>query len=426
MNGVLNRIFEIVLVLNLTGLFSFVGIGVGIPIAYMSAGILLFLLLYLTLHYRQLLWFLQKTDVVFWVLFAFAWPLATVVYAVDPGVRLHAINLYLVALMLATAIWLTRVDVHRAQRVFLAAALITVAGLALSLLRADFFQAVASAADARNAYYGRAFGFFLQPNMAAENMAFLYVLVMIAVGRQSVTMRYTATGIFLVSVLMTGSRGGMLISLALVFFVHIVAGDFRRRSALAKVGWNIGAIATVVLAVLAANQVARLTTSIAGAQATGSYNLTDRIDSIRSLDLRSNTSGSIAARTVALVEHSRGIASRPVHGFGLGGSSHHRDIGRLTHTSHNQYLQVAYDLGLPALAFFAYLLYRNWAAARRSAARWVYGCNPAMVLLLAFALACVFSNSVLNSRVFFATLGAVLAVRYVLVPRAQAMDEARV
>lgn len=144
------------------------------------------------------------------------------------------------------------------------------------------------------------------------------------------------------------------------------------------------------------------------------YSLTARIGAIQSLDLHSGGLEETAgARYVALVEHWQGIAQRPLLGLGAGASSNLSANGGLMFASHNQYLQIAFDLGLPALTLFVYLLFRLWNSAKKVDAYRIYGCNPAVVLFIAVTMACLFSNSILHSRVFFVVLGGIFALQFV-------------
>ncbi len=410
----MTRAFEIVLLLNLTGLFSFVAIQVGIPIAAMSAGILIFLLFYLAVNYRHAWWFLQKKSVLAWLVFAFIWPALTVVYAEVPDFRANAVNFYLIALMLSTAIWLSKVGFHGARKVVVAAAIITVVGLVLSLVRNDYFQAVAEAANARYSYLGRAFGFFLQPNMAAENLSFMYALLMPLVSSKSRTMMYVVTALFVSALLITGSRGGMIVGLSMVTYVHILSssaetGRFR------SIRQKTAAVLVIGVALLLANQVATLVgESPSSSDTQAKSSLTDRIGGMSSLDIEGGGLGRTAAlRYTALVEHGQGITERPLFGYGIASSNNFSSSGRLAHASHNQYVQVAYDMGIPALILYLVLLYQLWQLARTRTFSHAFGCNPAMILFLAVSLSGLFSNTVLMSRVYFAVLGAVLAMRYV-------------
>lgn len=406
----LDRVFATVLLLNLTGLFSFVAINVGLPIAAMSAGILAFLLFYVGVNYRCAYWFFQKKVVFLWIVLIFLWPAVTTVYSINPNLRMNAINLYLVTLAIATAVWLSRAGMQRARWVFVGAFVITITGLLLSLVQNEYFQSVADAADARYSYYGRAFGFFLQPNMAAINLTFLYVLVLPYLANSRASIAYLVSAVFFTSVLLTGSRGGIVVGLAAVLYVHLSSLETRRLFTLRRVGLAIVVAAVIGMAVLVANRVSD-STSAANAP-TSQFALADRLDALQSLDLDSPTSGSISARILVIAQHAEGIADRPILGHGIGASSHMAATGRFAYTAHNQYVQVAYDFGIPALGLFAFLLYKLWNMATGSEFRDAYGINPILAILIAAGLASIISHSILTSRVFFAALGALIAMHY--------------
>ncbi len=395
--------------LNLTGLFSFVAAGLGIPIALATASMLCVIGLYLIRNYKRALLTLRKKDFFYWSCFMILWPMATLVYSDFLDLRALAVNTYLVALAFATAIFVTKVGAQKSARVFLASACITVAGLLLSILHADFFRTVAEVADAKSDYLGRAYGFFLQPNSAANNLSFLYVVVVSISLAQHNASQQIATAVFVLSLLLTGSRSGVAVGMTLV--IYVLSVQTRKSGFFAKRGFlkTVTAVTMIVAVFVAADDVSRRLENNASSRA--DFGLYDRLQSIQKLDIGERGTGSVAARLVVFFEHLEGIRSRPLFGFGLAGSSNLVEAGSLSNTAHNQYLQIAFDYGVAAPVIFALLLIRLYRFGRRFPPE-IYPFDPAAMLAVATAVACIFSTDVLNSRVFFAALGFILGLTY--------------
>ena len=87
----------------------------------------------------------------------------------------------------------------------------------------------------------------------------------------------------------------------------------------------------------------------------------------------------------------------PLLGHGLAASKNYYASGRLTLSSHNQYLQVGFELGLPALLLFVYLMVRLWKSGHVNIPFVSPTYNPVFMLSIALFLSCIFSNGVLNS-----------------------------
>lgn len=404
----LTRTFEIVLFLNLTGLFSFLAVQIGVPIAAMSAVIMAFLFVYLFVNYRYVVCLLKNRTVFFWCLFVFLWPAATLFYSEVNDVRANAVNLYLVMLLLSSAIWFSKVGFDKASSVFVVAGIVTVAGLILSLISSAYFEAVATAANARFEYHGRAFGFFLQPNVAAENLCFMFVLLLPFMATRGVSSTIAVSAVFAFAVLITGSRGGMIIAFAMLVYAHVLTNDTFTRSMGQNLGKRIAITSGLLVTIVATTQIVGVVSGDSNAQG---FSLADRVSAFTSLDFAGGGMMETAlSRFGAFAEHWPGIVENPVLGQGVATSQNFAASGRFLFASHNQYLQVAFDLGLPALVFFCYLIFRLWRLSKNPVSKVLNrGINPTMLLVIAMVPAGMFSNSILNSRVFFIVLGALLA-----------------
>ena len=371
-------------------------------------------MLYLLVNASRALWLVKKRAVLLWIAFVFLWPLLTVPYAPVFDIKAIGLNLYMVLLMIATAVWVSRCGVERAGRLLVAAALVTVFGLVLSMFASDYFAAVAEAANAHATYKNRAFGFFLQPNMAAENASFMFAVLVTPLALRSVSEVAVATLIFVVAIMVTGSRGGMIIAFAVLAYAFVFSASpttVLKKSVVTK---QIAGVVAVVLAVFFVSQIIDLVSSSGGRVAGEGFTLADRVRAVLTLDIKAGGLVETAvSRYIALQEHFAGILSSPIVGQGMAASQNLAARGSLTYASHNQYLQVAYDLGIPAMIVYLYLIIELWKNADSPVARHLTGgVQSARLLVISMALAGLFSNSILNSRVFFIALGVVIAMRY--------------
>lgn len=395
-------------------MFSFIAVQVGVPIWAVSVAILVFLLFYLVSNYQRAIWLFQKRTIFLWVVFVFAWPLLTVPYAPVFDIKAIAFNFYMVSLLLATAIWATQSGIERVGKLLGFSAAAVIFGLALSLVAPDFFAAVAEAANAHASYKNRAFGFYMQPNMAAENMAFMFALLLLTLALRSIVVVSVSTIVFVVAVMVTGSRGGMIIAMVLLVYAFLFSSSPAVRAGRGGTAKKIAGVSAIVIAVVLVSQIIELLSG-GGAAASGeAFTLSDRIRAVLTLDFKSGGLIETAVgRYIALQEHWAGIVSNPVLGQGIAASHNLAASGSLSYASHNQYLQVAFDFGIPVLLLYLYLILDLWRNADGDLAQYLTGgVRSARLLVIAMFLAGLFSNSILNSRVFFIVLGIIFAMRY--------------
>lgn len=407
------RLFEVVLLLNLTGLFSFVGIQVGLSIAVSTAVMLAFLGYYAFANYRSVIWYMKIREIFLWASFIFFWPLLTLLYSEFKDFRAVGVNLYLILLMLGSAIWAARVGVERVRRIFMLAGIIAGAGLILSLLKADYFQSVAEAANAKSWYLGRAFGFYLQPNMAAVNLSFIFALLLPILASSKPRHFGPTTAVFAALVFVTGSRGGILIAITLLLYAYFITHGTRQARISGQKGKLIAVLLTVV-SLWSAWQILQILGTENSQNDKPAYTVIDRLQAVGAMDWGGGgLSETAIARIIAFSEHTRGITDSPLIGFGLASSQNSVESGLLTFPSHNQFLELAYNFGIPFMVLFIYILAVLWGRCHQNLATLNAGLNPARMLAIAATLSAVFSNNMLNSRVFFSVLGVILAIKYV-------------
>ena len=89
------------------------------------------------------------------------------------SVRHLAVLFYNLSIVLAAATYVVMNGWARLRQLAAIAVVVTIVGLLLSWLVPGMFAAAAQLTESRQDFQGRAFGFFLQPNIAAENTVFM-------------------------------------------------------------------------------------------------------------------------------------------------------------------------------------------------------------------------------------------------------------
>lgn len=172
----LDMLFCILLLLNLTGLFSFIAPQFRVNIAAVSLVLLFLNCLYIIVNHKIALRIFHKKLTFYWFIFLIIWPLLTIIYAPEINLRAIGIQVYFFTLLLATLVYITRNGFKSFHRIVAVAIVISFFGLILSMFKSDFFQSVSSISGKKSVYQGRAFGFFMQPNRAARNLVFLFIV----------------------------------------------------------------------------------------------------------------------------------------------------------------------------------------------------------------------------------------------------------
>ena len=124
---------------------------------------------------KKLLKLLCKPEMLGWFVLLGVWPLLTTVYAPALYIREMGLQLYYLSLFLGMFIFTSVNGVRTSQKLFIIALLITIPGLVLSVIYPDLFQSLVEVTDNRIEYQGRAFGLFMQPNIAAICVLFIFI-----------------------------------------------------------------------------------------------------------------------------------------------------------------------------------------------------------------------------------------------------------
>jgi len=409
-----DKIFILVLLLNLTGLFSFVGLKLNVDLATVSLVLLGLNCLYITVNHKIARRIFRKKYIFFWFIFLLIWPLLATIYAPAINFRELGLQVYYFTLLLATMIYLLRNGFNSFHKLITAAFAITIFGLILSMFMGDLFQTEESAEQLNLLYQARAYGFFMQPNLAAMNLNLLFVIWFAGLRKNKIlTIFLSSFGLF-VLVSLTGSRSGFVVAAAVVFLIFI------NKSIRAKKPFKIlispKPIITLFLVLCCLQASIPLLVNFLTAtlpKRVDNFDVIDRMNAISHMKLTEKTSqgtSTVANRVQLLKYYSSEICDCPILGKGFGSITFLQANGILGYSSHNQYLEIAFETGIFHLAFYLLLLVSIYIHPRRKQIERLLYTNSYTQLLAVIILAGMVSNAVLNSRVLYCVLGCLIAM----------------
>lgn len=410
----LDKMFLVVLLLNLTGLFAFVASQFGVGIATVSLVLFALNCLYITVNHKVALRIFRKKHIFYWFIFLVFWPLLATIYAPAINLREIVLQMYYFTLLLAAVIYLLRRGFKSFHRIVAVAVAVTIFGLILSMFMEAFFQSVASITYNDLRYEGRAYGFFMQPNLAAMSSTLLFIVWFVGLRKTKILTILLSLFGLLVLVSLTGSRGGFVVAVAVLFLIFINRSVSVRKpfkilispksiiAFLLVFGCFLACI-PVLLSFLTANL----------SQHAGHFDLVARIKAISQMELTERTSegkSTVANRLEVLKHYSGMVYEHPILGKGFGSTTMFQDEEILSRSSHNQYLKIAFETGIFRLVFYLFLLVSIYIDPRRKRIEQSLHTNSYAQLLTVVVLAGMVSSGVLDSRVLYCVLGCFIAM----------------
>jgi O-antigen ligase len=410
----LDMIFILVLLLNLTGLFAFIAPMLNVNIAAVSLVLLVINCLYIIVNYKITLRIVRKKHIFYWFIFLVLWPLLASMYAPAINYRQLGLQIYYFTLLLAVVIYLLRNGFKSFHHIVAAAAVVTIFGLILSMFTEDYFQSVASITQNDINYEGRAYGFFMQPNQAAMNSILLFVVWFAGLNKTKLIMVLLSSFGLLIFVSLTGSRGGFITAIAAVLLIFIDKSIRVRKPfkilispkyiiTFLLVFGSFLACVPLLLSFLATNL----------PEQKGSFKVTARIKAISQMKLAEKDSKgktTVGRRWEVTKHYYAMICERPILGNGFGSTTILQDKGLLGRSSHNQYLNIAFETGVFCLIFYLFLLVYIYADLGRKRIEQFFHTNSYIQFLTVVALAGMTSHMLLDSRTLYCILGCFLAM----------------
>ena len=400
----IDKLFFLVLVLNATSLFAFLAPQFGVTIGTISLALLALNIYYLIVKARYSVPLFLRGGMGSWLFVIVLWPLCTVVYAPSFNMREIGLTLYYFSLFFGTVVYTVANGLPAIHRVMSISLVISVVGMALSMLMPGYFESVAVLATGRTVFEGRPFGFFMQPNILAQGLGLLFIGWFSLLQRKNGLSEVVAILAFLLVMLLTGSRLGILI--AVITVTVSLAYSWRKRLRSKRYLLKIcllticlagGVIGTRHYLSIVGNSVNRR-----------EYDLIDRMETMLSFKLSKDGSlkddASIKKRFATQAVYMSLINEKTLLGHGFGSDTYYLDEGVLFNSAHSDAITCAMEYGVLYVFVFALLMLQlYWKRSRRGVER-VFQTNSIFqfvaVVLFLFAV-----GSFLNLRTLYVVLG---------------------
>lgn len=412
----LDKLFFLVLILNATGLFRFLAPLMDVSISRVSMALLGINVLYLFVKLRYASAVFLHGGMGGWLFVLLVWPLFTLFYAPSFEAREVGLQLYFCVLFFGAVVYTASNGLPAMYRLLYVSLAITVVGLILSMISPQYFAAVAELADARVEGQGRACGFLLQPNSLAAAMIFLFIGWFALWERKNTLLQVAAILGFLLLMLLTGSRTGILAAVIVAAF--ILAPTLKKGLPSGKHFLMVS-----VLIVCLAGGVAGMRYYLSQVENTDirREDLVNRMQTMLSFRLSDHggisDDGSIRERLVAQAVYWSLIKEKPLLGHGLGSDTYYQENGSIFLSAHSQAIACAMEYGVlyPIVCCLLTLqLYRK--RGRRDVER-VFQTNSIGQFVFILMFLFLINGGLFESRTFYVVLGmffaAVCCPRYI-------------
>ena len=408
----IDKLFFVVLVLNTTGLFRFLAPQFGVLISHISVALLVLNIFYLVVKVRLSTRLFFRGAIGGWLFVLLLWPLLTLLYAPSLEIREIGLLLYCLSLFLCAVVYTFANGLPAMHRLMSVSLIITIIGLALSMLVPEYFKAVAMLANARSKYMGRAFGFFMQPNELAIGLSLLFIGWFSLWRHKNSMFKVVAIMGFLFVILLTGSRTGMLSAVIAVTF--IVSPSWRKRWRGKLYVLKIGVlIACLVGGVIGAKTYIR---SIEGQVERQKWDLIDRIETLLSFKLSDDGfivyTDSVQLRLNAQAVYWSLVYEKPLLGHGFGSDTYYKENGSIFLSAHSTALKSAMEYGILYPVVFVLLMFQLYRRRSRRDVESVFQTNAIIQFVFIFLFLFTIAGSVLHDRTFYVVWGVFFAAVY--------------
>ncbi len=407
----IDKLFFVILILNATGLFSFIAPQIGVSIGQVSVVLLGINILYLIAKIRYIKVLFSRGRMWGWLFVLGFWPLLTVLHAPSFEVRQIGLQLYFVTLFTGAAVYAINNGLQAVHRVLSVSLVITVFGLVMSLIAPQYFEAVSELASAEILREERSFGFLLQPNQLAVSMIFLFIGWFALCRFERTFLSVLAILTFLFAMLLTGSRTGMLMAVIIVVFIQLNA--WKRKWMSGRFVLTTGVLIACLLG--GAIGINYYLSSMGSPDIALGGDLKDRIGMFLSFRLSSEgdltEDTSVQLRLMTQTVYWALVMEKPFLGHGFGSDIHYLETGPIFLSAHSDALRCAMEYGLIYSIIFALLMIQTYLIRCRHEIEKVLQTNAigqfAFVTILLFIVA-----SIMDSRTFYVILGIFLAQLY--------------
>lgn len=216
--------FALLVILNLTNLFVFASAWFGISLTITGGLILLGLAFYLVSERRTVASFIRNPVVIVCSILFFVWPL---IYAIIPTIQGYSVKreivlqTYYLLLFYGTITYVIRNGLLAGQRLVFVCFSITIFGIVSETFYPEFFYGIAIPGEevAESFAYGRAGGFFINPNNGGRFVILMYLLLQLSPRPIPLTRLILLSAITFGVVLLTASRSSMAVAILAILGV---------------------------------------------------------------------------------------------------------------------------------------------------------------------------------------------------------------
>lgn len=392
----LKSLYAVIFLSQSTSLFVTTKL-VGLPSSVVNIASMIGLLLFMLFNYRATtLATLNKHSVLFLVVTLilpfYVSLLNFSMYSGGFDLRAFGVRVLLVFLCFSTMVYFLRYGYLSLSKLFVISVYIAFFGLLLSVLNPLIFYVFAEENQANAVLTGRAFGFYLQPNIAAASLNALYLSI--ACMQRRIPSHLVSLVCFF-GILLTASRAGIALFVAvfLILFISrsnkgLLLGFFVRLPKLVFVGFAAG-LALIATISLYKNY---------GPKTEMEFSAAKRLTAI--VDLGAKKSVSVItkdsdSRIDSVMRYVGYVQDHPL-GYGLGATQRMAASGHFLHSPHNQYVIVAFETGVFGLGLYLIWLVSIFARKKKQLA-WAF----AVSVFLFLSFYGLVSNTLFSNRCIY-------------------------
>lgn len=399
----LSFLIELIIVLNATGLFSFLAPPLGVKIWVITATMIIFLCIYISINILAFIKMFRATRLLKLLFYAIIlWPILTILYS--KYISLEAI-LYVVfpfILVSASALHVYRNGISVVPRILFMSILVTGVGVYANIFYPDMFIAVGILADTDIFKAGgRISGFLMQPNALGQSLVVLFIGYLLFHSKStSVLSTYIVFIFTFVCIFLSGSRSAIVASIlaACLFFFNIFRATNKISSLFFKniIQFLMSTNIAIILIFYFKNNISLLIHS---------SDLIDRLELLFSGKLTDSDNltqdGSVATRIEAQSYYWQRLLENPFLGYGIGADIEYRKTPQFFLTSHSDALRLAVEYGIFYSVFFFWLLANvSYSFSRHWPSKPNIG-----IFFVPLAFLYVFGGNLLDLRIVYILLG---------------------
>ena len=409
MGYILDKLFLVVTFFNVTYLFLFLEPFFSITSIIFSFLSILIYFVYIIFYLPITLRFFSNLHVINFLIILLIFPLIislinTAFYSEIFSIRTFAERLLNFLIFISSMVFITRNYPKKNHYYVVFMLFVLFIGLYISLTFPALFLFTQDSLEVKSILSGRAFGFYLQPNSAALATILLALIYLYILDLKNIKTSNTLILFCFFAIILTASRSGILISL-IVFFLYVlyktkIVSFIDIMKFLNRFGfYTIAIIFSLFSAIFFYTNYTEEVSGFGGAQ---------RLNSIADLDFdqtREFASSGTNERLEIIINYSNAIIQRPI-GHGVGVAQSYKEMGFFKHSSHNQYLLIAFESGIFGLLLYILYLLNLFNYLKRT--HRTFSVFVVLLFLYGFVI-----NNLFSFRVVFYSFGVILGLCFI-------------